>query len=375
MEESEAAVYEHDPDAGDEVAAELCDALRDMVAFVLQPTTVWELRWSAAGFPTIMDVQVLATDPLFLSLPEDLRERLLADESAQTAVERGDGVLPAAIRIRVPPGQLPTVGQLAAVFRECVAPASLEASTRRGYQAQWRTVLTWGIAHGVVAELLPMSKETLTALTQEMLMVGCAAGTIKNLWSSIEDRHRRFGLAMPLGGVGEFKRLYKAVAAVKGTPSRIMFSIGVHHVKRLLELVGLTECQERDVLVTVLGTVVCMRVAELSFLQVCDILWDHDAAYHVMYLGTLAVHIYRRKQDTARKGMYARVGMAANAAWDVAQRMRRHAEKYGLRVSPSPGCTKRESPGARCRYCLPFFFTGRGGSSVRCSAGSRSRAE
>jgi hypothetical protein len=43
VEESEAAVYEHDPDAADEVAADLCDALRDMVAFVLQPSTVWEL--------------------------------------------------------------------------------------------------------------------------------------------------------------------------------------------------------------------------------------------------------------------------------------------------------------------------------------------
>ncbi len=173
-------MYEHDPDAADEVAAELCDALRDMAAFVLQPSTVRELRWSAAGFPTIMDIQVLAIDPLFLSLLEDLRERLFAYESAQTAVERGDGVLPA-IRIRVPSGQLASVGQLAAVFRKCVVLASLEASTRRSYQAQWRTVLTWGIAHGVVTELLPMSKETLTALTQEMLMVGCAAGTIKNL--------------------------------------------------------------------------------------------------------------------------------------------------------------------------------------------------
>ena len=139
-----------------------------------------------------------------------------------------------------------------------------------------------------------------------------------------------------------------------------MFPIGVHHIKRLLELVGLTECQERDVLVTVLGTVVCMRVvdSELTFLRVCDILWELDAAFHIMYLGTLAVHIYRRKQDTARKGLYARVGLAANAAWDLAHRMRRHAERYGLRVSPE--CTKRESPGARCRHCSPFFFTGKG---------------
>ncbi len=100
-EESEAAVYEPEPDAADEVAAELCDALRDMVAFVLPPSTVWELRWSVAGFPTIMEVQ--------------------------TAVEWGGGVLPA-IRIWAPPGQL--VEQLAAVFREGVAPASLEVSTR-----------------------------------------------------------------------------------------------------------------------------------------------------------------------------------------------------------------------------------------------------
>ncbi len=64
--------------------------------------------------------------------------------------------------------------------------------------AQWKAVLTWGIDHGVVADLLPMSKETLTALTQEILMVGCATGTIKNLWSSIEDRNLRFGLFMPL---------------------------------------------------------------------------------------------------------------------------------------------------------------------------------
>lgn len=357
VEESEVAVYTHDPEAAEEVAVELCEALRDMVAFVLQPATVWELQWSVAGFPTIMDLGVLARDPMFTALPEGLRHQLLDDQSAQTAVERGDGILPA-ISVKGAQGRLASVGQLAAVFQECVAPACLEASTRKGYQAMWRTVVTWAVAHEVVGDLLPMSKTTLTALTQEMLMVGCAAGTIKNLWSSIEDRHRRFGFPMPLGGAGEFKRLYKAVAAVKGTPSRIMFPIGTHHVKRLLELVGLTECQERDVLVCVLGTVLCMRVVELSFLQVCDMLWDHDAAFHAMYLGTLAVHIYRRKQDTARKGMYCRVGLASNAEWDLARRLRRHAERYALRVSPR--CTKAENPGARCRHCLPFFFTGAG---------------
>jgi hypothetical protein len=116
-----------------------------------------------------------------------------------------------------------------------------------------------------VDKLLPMSKDTLKALTQELLMVGVSAGTIKNMWSSIEDRHRRFGFALPLGGPGDFKRLYKAVAAVKGTPSKLIFPIGLHHLKRLLELVGLTVCQERDVLACILGTVVCLRVVEVAF--------------------------------------------------------------------------------------------------------------
>ena len=65
MEESAAAVYEHGPEAANEVAEELCDTLWDMVAYVLQPSTVWGLQWSATGFSTIMDVHVLAEDPLF----------------------------------------------------------------------------------------------------------------------------------------------------------------------------------------------------------------------------------------------------------------------------------------------------------------------
>ena len=35
-------------------------------------------------------------------------------------------------------------------FDECIGPANVEASTRGGYQAAWRTVLTWGIAHDSV---------------------------------------------------------------------------------------------------------------------------------------------------------------------------------------------------------------------------------
>jgi hypothetical protein len=81
----------------------------------------------------------------------------------------------------------------------------------------------WGIAHRALGQLLPMSRVTLKALTQELLMVGCAAGTIKNVWCSISDRHMRLGHNAPLAAAGDFKRLYKAIAAVKGAPSKLLF--------------------------------------------------------------------------------------------------------------------------------------------------------
>jgi hypothetical protein len=95
-------------------------------------------------------------------------------------------------------GVLATVDALAAVFDQCVGPASLGIPGCVTHV----TLLTWGIANRVVGQLLPISKTTLQALTQELLMVGCAAGTIKNVWRSISDRHRRFGYTASLATAG-----------------------------------------------------------------------------------------------------------------------------------------------------------------------------
>ena len=311
------------------------------------------MLWSTAIFPTLARLDCLAEDQLFAGLSEARRRELLHDESEQTAVERGDGHIPA-IRFKQPRGRLGSVEQLAAAYKESVGPSQLEASTRRAYQAAWRLVVTWGIAHECVELLMPMTKQTLEALTQELLMVGCAAGTIRNTWSSIEDRHRRFGLELPLGGFGDFRRMSKAVAAVRGTPSRIIFPIGSHHLQRMLELVGLTAGQEQEILMCCTGTALNCRVGEITFLQICDLLWDLDAAFSVEYMGTTAIRIYRRKQDTGRKGHYPRIGCASRAEWDIVSRLKRHAERQGLAVSPE--CEKEDKPGARCRHCPPLFF-------------------
>ena len=56
-----------------------------------------------------------------------------------------------------------------------VLPAQLQQSTRKG---RWKTIVIWGVAHEEVKSLIPMSLQTLKAITQEILMVGCSAGTI-----------------------------------------------------------------------------------------------------------------------------------------------------------------------------------------------------
>ena len=83
-------------------------------------------------------------------------------------------------------------------------------------------------------------------------------------------------------------------------------------------------------------------------MQLCDLLWGHDGAYHVLLAGGLAVRIYKRKQDTGRFGLYVRIPDSPLLAW-----LRRWIQSRGLRKDPR--CTKGERPGARCRYCDPVF--------------------
>jgi hypothetical protein len=132
-------------------------------------------------------------------------------------------------------------------------------------------------------------------------------------------------------------------------PSRLIFPIGVHHIRSMLELVGLTITQRRDMLMCVLGTVMCLRVNEVDQLQirVCDVIWYLDAAFHAKYQNTFACRLYKRKQDTARKGLYPRAGAA------VADRLRAYTFQLGIAVSAH--CTKGRYPGARCRACMPLF--------------------
>ena len=341
-----AATYVHGEQAASEVANEIREAIKEMIAFNLMPATALALRFSGNAFPGIANPQILAAEAMFWSLGNPVMQHLLDDLSTRTAVEAGDGHFPAVIPHRRG-NRLSTPAQLTAIFDESIMPAALQHSTRTSYFASWKVVLAWGIAHDEVRLLLPMSQDTLKALTQELLMVGCSAGSIRNIWSAIENRHRCFGYPPPLAIEGDFSRMARAVGSVRGQPSRLIFPVGVHHVQRLVELIGLSLTQRRDMLICVLGTVACLRVGEVENLQLCDLRWGHDAAWHSDYEGTMAVGVYKRKQDQVRKGLFPRVGSS------VTNRLRAFVEELGLEVSDE--CSKERAPGARCRTCPPVF--------------------
>ena len=266
------------------------------------------------------------------------------DESEQTELEHGDGIIPA-VRIKCGGALLATLEQLSATFDECVEPAKLEASTK-GYQAAWLTVVTWGVAHESVHLLLPMSQATVKALTQGLLMVGCTAGMVKTIWSCIEARHKRFGHPLPLGKAGNFNACTKWSAQCSVHHLSSVFPVGVHRLKQLLSLLGLKPAQICDVLICATGTLLSCRVVELALLQICNFKWASTLLTMSCTWGQLWFRIYRSKQDTGGAGRCPRLGNRETAehcsttaqvrrsTWAAGQRTVHKAEEWRHKVPP-----------------------------------------
>ncbi len=106
-------------------------------------------------------------------------------------------------------------------------------------------------------------------------------------------------------------------------------------MNQLLELCDLTLTQTRNLMMTIVGTVMCMRVNVLDQLKICDVLWVLDMEFYPMHQNTFASRIYKRKQDTARKGLYPRAGSA------VFTRLRAYVDRAGL-----DNCSKGDAPGS-----------------------------
>ena len=343
-----AVIYDHGPGSGADAAVEARRALKAGVAENLSVATYRSLAWSKSVIPTIVDLQALRGEKGggLGRLDARARRELLQDDSSPTEFEKGDGVLPSISRARGS-GRFSTT-ELSSLYRAAVMPSQLEQSSRRCYFASWRTVVTWLLAHDAADQGLPMTKELLDALTMELLLMGSSVGSIRNIWSSVEDRHRTYGHAPPLGEPGAFRRGLKALSSLRGQPTKLLFPLGRRHVQALLRLVGLTWFQRRNVLLTLTGTVMCARVSEPAGLRICNVFPDIDVPYDPAYAGGYGLKIVKRKNDTKRGGIMTRI-----PSGPFAERLRKWIDEE--RLVRHPRCTLDTTPGARCRYCPPLF--------------------
>ncbi len=116
---------------------------------------------------------------------------LTSDISGATLLEARDGNWQS-VMDSLAPAVAPGLAPRAAAFDTHIAPSSECSSTRTKAMAGWRTVLTWAIAHGALASVLPMPAETLKALLWDLLSMGFSLAVVKGVVDAILARHRRF---------------------------------------------------------------------------------------------------------------------------------------------------------------------------------------
>ena len=119
------------------MAADVRDAIRNMMKYHLFPATTGQLLWTGHNFPGIANPEILEEEAEFWGQGKTKLRHLLDDISQQTAVEAGDGHFPGA-QSHGRSGRLATPQQLVAVFDESIMPAALQPGTRKGYQGAWK---------------------------------------------------------------------------------------------------------------------------------------------------------------------------------------------------------------------------------------------
>ena len=198
------------------------------------------LLWSRCKIPTINNIDILRDCPLFA---HGLGSLLLHDTSRRTAFEQPGASWAEAIaqldRDLPRPDSLPTLLSMASVFATHILPMAREPSTRDGHWRNWRSVVTWAIAHGVVRRILPIRLDVLQALSWQLLALRCGPAHLQSIWAAIAQRHREAGLHTPLDAPGEYSRWLHACSVTVGRPRLLKFPVQRDILVRLLEQRGI----------------------------------------------------------------------------------------------------------------------------------------
>jgi hypothetical protein len=191
----------------------------------------------------------------------DSRDRLFKDDSQKIEAEKAGWRLPG------------------------VARAAGDSALARVTGGRGRLVVGLSARyHGSLAD--DVSGQPHEALIMEMIIMGMAANSVKKVMACVQSLHRMCGLAPPAMQAKLFARMSKAIASMTRAPSLLHFPIGSHHLVQMIALDGMmSPVKWRAVLFVLIGTACVSWVDEVALMQRCDLLWDHDAAYHTSLAG------------------------------------------------------------------------------------------
>ena len=322
------------------------------VQVLLGPPFGAELSWRRGPLPTILNIDHITHAHVFDGLN---RRALLSNVAHPTALERSDGNWGAAVRELSGPGISASLAELTAAYNTHVWPARSGVPNTRGKNwSNWVTVLTWAVARKAMPLLLPMSVDTLKALSWDLIAFGASCSQILAVWSAIQSRHRWYSLPEPIHGRGEFSAWARSIGTITGRPMKLKFPIHKAVVQWLLRWRPTRVAVNRDRILTALATIACMRVSEVARLQSCDLWFDHFTGYGVGgFEGSCAVHVAYRKNDSVRKGHLPGIGRSRDPELDLVWQLRVWLRQ--MQLEPRAGCTKRALSAARCPVCPPLF--------------------
>jgi hypothetical protein len=341
-------------------STEQARVLREAVIRNLGTEIGTRIVWGTGKVPTIQNVEILREAHQFAS---PMSASLLRDYSAPTMLE-GKSRAPGAVLDDLLAGPTPAPSRMAfqnmaKSFDECVAPLARQASTRGQQWRNWRGVITIAVAFDVVDQLVPMSNETLSALSWQLILLRCSASHMEQIWGSIAHRHGLAHAVSPLSRPGDYGKWKKSLSVMQGRPSPLKFPIRKEHLWKLLSMPNLGDesfVVQRNVLAAAVTVVCCARVSETAALQACDILFDFDAMRGVPgFEGTAAIRIRKRKNDSLRKGHFPRIGRSAQpgTTFDLVEWLRTFMFQSGL--TRHPQCVRSPRDTERCPLCPPVF--------------------
>ena len=141
--------------------------------------------------------------------------------------------------------------------------------------------MSWAIARKAVKLSLPMSTDTLEALTWDLVTHAASASLIETLWHAIQACHPQYHPTPPIDGRGELTAWKRSIASVTGRPLSLKLPIHRTVVVRLLAWRPTQVAWNRARLATALATIACLRISEVAHLQVRDLWFDHFTGYGI----------------------------------------------------------------------------------------------